>query len=76
MNIPIKVNKDFEKTIQYLSDKYGEDFDILNGIHESHLNFSDFMDGFIDKNVADVMQVKFFVHRVCLCFILYILSIG
>ena len=54
MNIPIKVNKDFEKTLRALSDKYGEDFDILNGIHESQLNFSDFIDGFIDKNVADV----------------------
>ena len=37
-----------------MSDKYGEDFDVLNGIHESQLNFSDFIDGFIDKNVADV----------------------
>ena len=54
MNIPIKVNKDFEKSLQAMSDKYGEDFDVLNGIHESQLNFSDFIDGFIDKNVADV----------------------
>lgn len=54
MNIPIKVNRDFEKTLTALSDKYGEDFDILNGIHESQLNFSDFIDGFIDRNVADV----------------------
>ena len=54
MDIPIKTNKDFEKTLQVLSEKYGEDFDILNGIHESQLNFSDFIDGFIDKNVADV----------------------
>ena len=54
MNIPIKVNKDFEKSLQAMSDKYGEDFDTLNGIHESQLNFSDFIDGFIDKNVADV----------------------
>lgn len=54
MNIPIKVNKDFEKNISVLSEKYGEDFEILNGIHESQLNFSDFIDGFVDKNVADV----------------------
>ena len=54
MDIPIKTNKDFEKTLQVLSEKYREDFDILNGIHESQLNFSDFIDGFIDKNVADV----------------------
>lgn len=54
MNIPIKMNRDFEKAMAALSDKYGEDFELLNGFHESQLNFSDFIDGFIDKNVADV----------------------
>ena len=54
MEIPIKVTRDFEKTLKSLSDKYGEDFEILNGLHESQLNFSDFIDGFVDKNVADV----------------------
>ena len=54
MNIPIKVNKDFEKSIISLTEKYGEDFEYLNGFHESQLNFSDFIDGFVDKNVADV----------------------
>ena len=53
MNIPIKVNKDFEKTLNDLLSKYGEDFEYLNGFHESQLNFSDFIDGFVDKNVAD-----------------------
>lgn len=54
MNINIKVNKDFEKTFNIIDTKYGEDFEILNGFHESQLNFSDFIDGFVDKNVADV----------------------
>jgi len=54
MNIPIKVNKDFERTYMALSSKYGEDFEILNGFHESQLNFSDFIDGFVDNNVTDV----------------------
>ena len=54
MNINIKVNKDFEKTFNQIDSKYGEDFEILNGFHESQLNFSDFIDGFVDKNVADV----------------------
>ncbi len=53
MDIPIKVNKDFERALTKMKEKYGEDFEILNGFHESQLNFSDFMDGFIDKNVAD-----------------------
>lgn len=54
MNIPIKMNKDFEKAIYALNERYGEDFEFLNGFHETQLNFSDFIDGFIDKNVADV----------------------
>ena len=53
MDISIKLNKDFERTLSDLKVKYGEDFEILNGIHESQLNFSDFIEGFVDKNVAD-----------------------
>ena len=54
MNIPIKMSKDFEKALTTVDAKYGEDFELLNGFHESQLNFSDFIDGFVDKNVADV----------------------
>lgn len=53
MNIPLKMNPDFEKAMAAMDAKYGEDFQILNGFHESQLNFSDFIDNFIDKNVAD-----------------------
>lgn len=54
MNIPLKMKKDFERTMTILTEKYGEDFEFLNGFHESQLNFSDFIDSFVDKNVADV----------------------
>lgn len=54
MNIPLKMNRDFEKAMAALNERYGEDFEFLNGFHETQLNFSDFIDGFIDKNVADV----------------------
>lgn len=54
MNIPLKMNKDFEKAMLAMNEKYGEDFDFLNGFHETQLNFSDFIDSFVDKNVADV----------------------
>ena len=54
MFIPLGVTKDFEKAIYAISEKYGEDFEILNGFHESQLNFSDFINGFVDKKVADV----------------------
>ena len=54
MEINYKFNKDFERAIENLTHKYGEDFEILNGVHNSQLNFSDFIDAFVDKNVADV----------------------
>lgn len=54
MNIELKFNKDFERALNSLKDKYGEDFEILNGIHDSQLNFSDFIEAFVDKNVVDV----------------------
>ncbi len=54
MNIELKFNKDFERTLSSLRDKYGEDFEILNGIHDSQMNFSDFINAFVDKNIADV----------------------
>ena len=53
MVIDFKFNKDFERTLDSLRDKYGEDFEILNGLHNSQMNFSDFISAFIDKNVAD-----------------------
>lgn len=53
INIPLKVNRDFEKTFKYLVNKYGEEFEYLNGFHEKQVDHSEFIDNFIDKNVAD-----------------------
>ncbi len=54
MNIKIKLDRDFETTFEMLVKKYGENFEYLNGFHETQMNFSDFINGFVDKNVADV----------------------
>ena len=55
MKINIKTDKDFAKQMFKLRIKYGDDFEKLNGFHESQLNFSDFIDGFTAQNkVADV----------------------
>lgn len=54
MNIKIKMKKDFENSFNTIKSKYGEDFEYLNGFHESQLDFSDFIDGFVDKNVVDI----------------------
>jgi ribonucleoside-triphosphate reductase len=55
-NIPLKVNKDFNKALSAVMEKYGEDFEILNGFAEKNVNFSDFIDAFTAKNTvtADV----------------------
>ena len=41
-NIPLKVNKDFNKALLSLEETYGEDFEVLNGFAEKNLNFTDF----------------------------------
>lgn len=54
MNIELKLNKDFERYVTTLVAEYGEDFEFLNGFHNSQLNFSDFHDSFVKKNLAEV----------------------
>jgi len=53
-NVPLSLDRDFELSIQELATKYGENFEILNGLHQSQLDFSEFIDNFIDHNTADV----------------------
>lgn len=54
MQIEIKVNKDFERFWDKLREEYGEAFEKLNGLHASQLDFSDFMNSFVQKDtVAD-----------------------
>lgn len=54
MQIEIKVNKDFERFWDKLREEYGEVFEKLNGLHATQLDFSDFMNSFVQKeNVSD-----------------------
>ena len=54
MEIELKLSKDFERTLEDLKKKYGEDFEYINGVHPSQLDFSEFIDNFMDKQtVAD-----------------------
>lgn len=50
MEIHLKLSKDFERCLDELKDKYGEDFEYLNGLHPSQLDFSEFIDNFVDKD--------------------------
>ena len=53
-NIVIKLNKNFTTQLNRLQEKYGEDFARLNGISDTQLNFTEFIDNFIDTTtVAD-----------------------
>ena len=54
MDIALKLNKDFERCLEDLKKKYGEDFEYINGLHPSQLDFSDFINNFVDEDtVAD-----------------------
>jgi len=54
MKIDIKLGKNFTTTFNKMTDKYGEEFELLNGFHDRNLNYTDFIDNFVDKEtVAD-----------------------
>lgn len=54
MEITLKLSKDFERCLEDLKKKYGEDFEYINGVHPSQLDFSEFIDNFVEKDtVAD-----------------------
>ena len=50
MEIQLRLSKDFERCLDDLKQKYGEDFEIINGLHPSQLDFSEFIDNFVDKD--------------------------
>lgn len=50
MEIELQLNPDFERHLQYLTDKYGTDFLYINGIHPSQLDYSTFLKNFVDKD--------------------------
>lgn len=53
-NINIKLNKNFTTQLNKLQTEYGEEFARINGLSDDQLNFTAFIDNFIDsKTVAD-----------------------
>lgn len=54
MNISINLDRNFERQLNRLFEKYGEEFIKLNGLDEDRLSFTNFIDNFIDSdNVAN-----------------------
>lgn len=52
-NIPMLLNKDFVNALKGCIEKFGSDFELLNGFADKNLNFSDFIDGFTAKNTTN-----------------------
>ena len=54
MEITLKLNRDFERYLDELRRKYGEEFEYMEGCHPSQLDSSDFLSKFIEnKTLAD-----------------------
>lgn len=55
MNVNIKTNKNFTTQYNKMLEKYGEEFELINGLHDSQMNYGDFIDNFTkdNKNTAD-----------------------
>ena len=54
MQISINLNKDFERALESLRSKYSEDFEYINGVHPSQLDFSEFLNNFTkNSTLAD-----------------------
>lgn len=55
MKINIKTNKNFTTQYNKVTEKYGEEFELLNGLHDTQMNYGDFIDNFTkdNKNTAD-----------------------
>lgn len=54
MNIELNLNKDFERTLEQLRVEFGEDFEYINGVHPSQLDYSEFLNNFIkNETLAD-----------------------
>lgn len=52
--VNIATSKNFTTTLNKLVENYGEDFEKLNGLHESQMNYGDFMDSFTKDNLTEV----------------------
>lgn len=54
MNINIKLGKNFTTAFNKMVEKYGEEFEKLNGFHETQMNYTDFIDNFTKDNLTEV----------------------
>lgn len=54
MEITLNLNTDFERCLEEMKKKYGEDLEFLNGVHPSQIDHSAFLNKFVEnKTLAD-----------------------
>lgn len=54
MNIELKLSSDFERSLESLRVKYSSDFEYLNGLHPSQLDYTEFLQKFVvNDTLAD-----------------------
>lgn len=54
MDINLHLSKDFERFLEEMKKKYGEDFEYINGVADSQLDYSTFLENFVsNKTLAD-----------------------
>lgn len=46
MNIELQLSRDFERTLDSLRIKYGSDFELINGVDPSQLDYTEFLNKF------------------------------
>src|SRR5574344_1800432 len=54
MNVTINLGKNFTTQYNKMVDKYGEEFEYLNGLHDTQMNYTDFIDNFTKDNISEV----------------------
>lgn len=50
MDIQLNLSTDFERCLNDLKNKYGSDFEFINGIHPNQLDYSEFLNKFVSKD--------------------------
>ena len=50
MEIKLNLNPDFERTLEALRTKYASDFEFINGVHPSQLDYSEFLNNFVKND--------------------------
>ena len=54
MNININLDNDFERKLNKLKEKYGEEITKINGFSDEQLDYTDFIDNFVDDKALGI----------------------